>query len=165
MGKLFDITPEIIQTYQDGIDDIIDQLGRIISVSMKPKLVDCPNCGWDSFRKRSNNRYQAGGPKPFTDGQQCPYCYGKGKLNNVRNVEFKATVAWNPKDFEPFTQGSVETPRTIVKTKTYIWFRDHIEKCEHAIIEDIVCKLIKKPIPRGLQESRYVVAYWEVINK
>lgn len=95
------IGPEVIQIFNKNINQLRDDLGRAVVVIKQPKpgdRIDCPNCGYDSPRRRSNNRYQPTSPYPtqaITDagitpvgpvnfpalGQRiCPVCDGAGRI-------------------------------------------------------------------------------------
>ena len=46
---------------------------------------DCPMCGWNPFKKRSNNKPSKDFEGAFKPGGTCPFCEGKGKIKDVLN--------------------------------------------------------------------------------
>lgn len=44
---------------------------------------DCPMCGWNPFKKRSNNKPAKGFEGAFKKGGTCPCCAGRGKLTDT----------------------------------------------------------------------------------
>jgi Zn ribbon nucleic-acid-binding protein len=100
----FNISDRLIDTYQEGIDAIIEQLGKSVIIVKNPVVTDCPNCGYDKRRNRSNGTYNTNNPNPigqlnkeFVNGQVCPVCSGRGQINSSdQHLEIKATLKWNP---------------------------------------------------------------------
>ena len=74
------ITDELINVYQSRIDALINQLGKSVFLEFDPIIDPCPNCTYDTMRKRSTGIYIPGGPRPFARGRRCPYCKGKGLI-------------------------------------------------------------------------------------
>lgn len=58
----------------------VTSVERTVTLVYPEKKEECPNCYLDTMgtRTRSISRYKASGPMPFTNGQPCPYCDGKG---------------------------------------------------------------------------------------
>jgi len=177
----FNISERLIDTYQEGIDSIIEQLGKEVIIVKNPIVGDCPNCGYDKRRKRSNGRYNTNNPnpegalnKPFVNGQRCPVCNGRGTINSTdQQVIIKATIKWDPKELYTLENGdTVKFSEDICKIKTYATHFDDIKKAEEFLVaydeavegspKHIKCKLFKGPTPRGLKYSRYTVAYLKV---
>ena len=74
----FEISENLIDIYQDGIDSIINQLGKKVVMVPPQNEIDCPNCYYDGRRRKSSNRKDPNNPNPagplnkdFTNGQIC----------------------------------------------------------------------------------------------
>jgi hypothetical protein len=163
------IPASLIRTYQGIIDGMVNQLGKNVVLEFDPTLERCPNCEFDTLRKRSLGIYIPGGPRPFVRGRKCPYCKGKGLLETSTTQCIKCLTEWNPQDARKYGI-SVEKASDTVKLKTYIWDADSLIIAKTAIVDhDIIeqmklrVRLIKGPIPLGLREDRYCVSFWELI--
>jgi len=173
----FNIPDSLVRTYQDGIDSIIEQLGKKVVLIMPQKETNCPNCYFDGRNKRSAGRYIASNPnplgplnKPFADGTQCPVCKGRGRISTGKTqIEIKATVKWGPKEYIKEDKGQIILPNNICRIKTY---STHAEDIKNAIELHVAsyeavegsptllkCKLDQEPVGRGLRYSRYFEAY------
>lgn len=89
----------LIENYNSGIDSLVDNLGVICTINYPPLKSDCPNCELHPLSKVSANIYTAGGPYPFTNGMQCPYCLGKGWIETTATATFKAMIIYDPKGY------------------------------------------------------------------
>jgi len=175
----FEIGDNIIRVYQDGIDAIINQLGKAVLIIKNPTETVCPNCHWDSNKQRSSGRYKTDNPntlngplnKPFVNGQVCPVCRGYGKLVSERNnLQIKATTIWNPQEEIMDDNGTkIALPNGVCKLKTFSSYYDDVvgakefqvafdEKTEGSP-KFANCEMFKKPTPRGLKYNRYMVFY------
>jgi len=174
----FNISDGLIRIYQDGIDSIIDQLGKKVVLVMPQKEELCPNCWYDGRMKRSSGRYKANNPnpigplnKPFQNGQICPVCQGRGKIDDgtKKQIEIKATVKWSPKEFINYENGKVIIPTNVCKIKTYATKANDINNAVEILVaadeptENAPllhkCRLHQEIIARGLRYNRYVEAY------
>ena len=180
----FQISENLIRVYQDGIDSIIDQLGRDVTLILPQKEDDCPNCGYDAMRKRSNNKYNASNPnpagplnKPFVNGQVCPVCQGRGKLKSTKRIKvIKATVRWNPKDYVVDDSGKMVNMvyNNMCKIKTYATYYHDVKHAVEFLVpsaevaeanpEMLKCKLTREPSARGLKYSRYIEVFLKRSN-
>lgn len=77
-----------------------------------------------------------------------------------------ATVQHAPKDFIDF--GGTSDPRNILRLKTYLTDVPKLMRAEYIIpnydSKDTIYtkfKLLREPVPRGLQIDRYALSYWE----
>lgn len=163
------ITDSLIKTYQSRIDALINQLGKNVFLEFDPILSPCPNCEFDTARKRSLGIYIPGGPRPFKRGRKCPYCKGRGLLQTDVNKCIKCLIKWNPKNIENFGI-SVAQKKGIARLKTFLTEADDLIRTRtllinHDIINQITLrmKLIKGPTPVGLQEDRYCISFWELL--
>jgi len=163
------IKPALIAIYQSRIDALINQLGKNVRLIFDPVLTPCPNCFYDTLRKRSNGIYQEGGPRPFKRGRKCPYCKGKGL--NETSVEkcIKCLLKWNPENVENYGI-SIAGKKGIVRMKTFLTSADDMMQAKTAIANydirsrmKLNVKLISGPIPVGLREDRYCISFWELL--
>lgn len=181
----FEITDNQIRVYQEGIDAIIEQLGKKVVLVGSPNETICPNCYYDGRRKRSTGRRNPNNSNPdgplkiyFKDGTICPVCRGRGKITVSQNrKEIKATVTWRPKDYvtDPNGTSQVVLPDGICKIKTYSSYTEDIKNAHEILVafdEQIEgdpnlarCKLKSMPAPRGLKFNRYVVVFLEAIQE
>lgn len=163
------IKDSLIRVYQANIDALINQLGKNIYLEFDPIREMCPNCLYDSMRKRSTGIYRTGGPRPFARGRRCPYCKGHGFIETPVNKCIKCLIKWNPNDAENFGI-SLSKTKGVVRLKAYLTDADDLARAKTVIVHhDIVdqmklrVKRISGPIPVGLREDRYCISFWELI--
>jgi len=163
------IKSSLITTYQQHIDALINQLGKNVLLEFDPIRSPCPNCTYDTQRKRSTGIYIPGGPRPFKRKRKCPWCKGRGLLETAVNKCIKCLVQWNPEDAEKYGI-SVEKQKGIVRLKTFLTEADDLRRARTVLSNyDIAAqmqlrvKLVAGPIPVGLREDRYCISFWELI--
>ncbi len=163
------IKDSLITIYQSRIDALINQLGKNVQLEFTPIRVPCPNCEYDTVRKRSTGIYRPGGPRPFARGRKCPWCKGRGFEETTPTKCIKCLIKWNPKDVENFGI-SIVGKKGIVRFKTFLTEADDLIRAKTAVtnrdIEDqlkLRVILIKGPIPVGLRERRYCISFWELM--
>lgn len=163
------IGSDIIEIYQSRIDALINQLGKNIILEFNPIIVPCRNCIFDPIRKRSTGEYKIGGPRPFQNGRQCPWCKGRGFEETQETRCIQGLIKFNPKDIANYNI-SVNNNKSIIRVKTFLYHADDIKKTKTAIIDSdqqsIVIarsRLIKGPVPVGLRDDRYIISFWELI--
>ena len=163
------VSDSIIQIYQDGIDTLIDQLGKNNKLIYDSTIIDCLHCVVDPLGNKPNSRFKPGGPINYSDGYRCPYCGGDGKTEQENFEILKVLIQFRPKDYKKFNI-SVQNPSALVRTKSFMTDIIKIQKAKEAImdvqINDILkikCRKLRDPIPRGLKETRYAITFWERI--
>lgn len=163
------IKPELIAIYQSRIDALINQLGKNVHLEFDPIRTPCPNCTFDTVRKRSTGIYIPGGPRPFKRGRKCPYCKGRGLLETPVTKCIKCLLKWNPSDAENFGI-SVSDKKGVVRLKTFLTEADDLIRAKTVIANKDIsaqmilrAKLIMGPIPVGLREDRYCISFWELL--
>lgn len=164
------ISDDLIQIYQSRIDALINQLGKNVLLIFDPIIESCPNCTQDIISHRSTGIYKLGGPIPFPRGQKCNYCKGVGFLERENAKCLKCLIKWNPKELSNYGI-SVQKNNGIVRLKTFLTSAPDLIKCKYAIvnhdIENIFklkVKLVSGPVPVGLREDRYCIAYFQLID-
>lgn len=167
MGKLFTLSDDIKKIAQDGIDDLIDQLGKDCRLLYPSVQEDCPNCIYDPIANRSTGRYQTGGPQPFPQGTICPVCRGVGKLVSDTSEIIRMLCQWNPKNYE-LLAGNIQVPNSVVQTKGYLSDMPKVLKARKMVLETSIegyqrytFELWGEPIDQGnIIQGRYFVALW-----
>lgn len=169
--SLINIDNTIIQTYQQGIDDLINQLGKNCRLVFPPRIIPCPNCILDPNTKMSTGYYKAGGPYFFDDGTICPMCNGGGQQSIESTKTIKMLVEWNPKNVLSKLKDyniQITSPHSIALTKTFLIYVPDILQCQYAILDtgveamlSLKCYKISEPVLSGLQVSRYATIIWE----
>lgn len=164
------IPDALIQVYQDNIDALINQLGKDVYLNFDPTRIDCPNCEFDPIRNRSSGRPKKGGPRPFVRGRQCPYCKGRGFIEEENQKCIKCLIKWNPKDLQDYGI-SLRDEVDVVRFKTFLTSYDDFVRAKTAFSNvaqsdsfRIKVRKIKGPVPVGLREDRYCVSFWEVMD-
>lgn len=159
----------LIAIYQSRIDALINQLGTNVHLEFDPIRIPCPNCTFDTIRKRSTGIYIPGGPRPFSRGRRCPWCKGRGFEETPVEKCIKCLAKWNPQDAADYGIAVLQR-KGIVRFKTFLTEADDLIRAKTITAEfDIVSqlrlrvKLIKGPIPVGLREDRYCISFWELI--
>ncbi len=164
--NLFTIPSTVIDIFEREVDALIRDLGKKIKLIYKPTIIDCPNCIFDLIGRKSANRFQSGGPQPFSDGARCPYCRGTGKTEKENSEIILGLVDWKPRDYQDFGI-SIQNANAIVGIKTLATDAIKIQRATEAIVDyaisDIMklrCKKLRDPMITGLKNSRYAVSFW-----
>lgn len=159
----------LIDLYQERIDAMLNQVGKNVILQFNPITSPCINCDFDYIRNRSSGRYKIGGPSPFDYGQKCPYCKGRGVLEETEELCIKCLISWNPSEMVKFGI-SVSKNSEIVKLKTLMSNAGLIKRANVALIDRQIinliqykAKLIKGPYPIGLREDRYCISFWRTV--
>jgi len=163
------ISDTLIGIYQSRIDALINQLGKNVYLEFDPIRAPCPNCEYDTIRKRSTGIYVIGGPRPFARGRKCPYCKGRGFTETAVERCIKCLLKWNPADAKDFGI-SVANTKGIVRLKTYLTEADDLMKAKTILANHDIAgqlklraRLVRGPIPVGLREDRYCISFWELL--
>ncbi|UCG02427.1 MAG: hypothetical protein JSW11_00245 [Candidatus Heimdallarchaeota archaeon] len=164
------ISDIIVDVYQDCLDSLINQLGKNVILNFMPQKIECPNCEYDTLRRRSTGVYKTGGPRPFLFKTKCPYCHGVGFLEMEINKCIKCLIKWNPSSLVNWGI-SVEDHESVVRLKTYLDHLEDLMKAETAIVQydsmgfvKLKVRRIIDPVPAGLREDRYCISFWELIQ-
>jgi len=167
-GRL--ISDTLKQTFEDRMDELLVDLGRKITLHLEPTIEDCPNCGFSSILKRSNNIYNSSNPnalgplhKVFSDGQNCPVCGSRGVLKTPRSVEYTATIKKTFRD-DQISSSWASIKNKLAKTNTVIDSYKDIIDCSHATIDEKMYKRLGDPVKTGLQSFIRVKCFWEMVE-
>lgn len=172
------ITPEIVATATAAIDSLMlpaeqGGLGKHCTLLFPPKAERCPNCGWDSPNKRSNNRYKAGGPQPFPTGTTCPVCMGRGTLDTPVSQDIVFLCNWNPRTWATLpginpANFNAQVPGGAVQTKGFLSDLPAVLQSRRVVIESPVEALRRytfaldgEPVDTSnIIQGRYFYAVW-----
>lgn len=146
---------QVVPIYQSRIDDIINQLGKNVTLYFKSTVTNVATAFDDPVRgdiMKPAFKTTVAAPAPTI-------------TYNTRVL--KALVKWNPKDFEMYGL-TIKNAAGIIRIKTFLTDVPDILRCDYMVpnsdvrgIIDTKFKLIREPIPVGLQTDRYAVSYWE----
>lgn len=128
------------------------------------------NCIYDPIGNKSSNRYQAGGPMPFTVGG-CPMCYGTGKTPDETTTSINLCPIYDYKQWIPNITSAVQSPngmiQTISKFSTYEALTQAKELLVDTDIETVTRQRFErasKPEPCGIGGSDFIVMMWKLIE-
>lgn len=169
------IGPEVKQIYKDTMSKLTEDIGRdVIIKSAAEAPTDCPNCGWDPVKKRSNNRYSPDIPYPAgpigpnaivgavdftTQGILiCPVCDGKGKINaHPKTDTANCLISSLSKEEAEITPLGKDYARNY-ELSTDIAFQRLFEKSDFVVIDGHVCKVVAV-IPTGIGDLTRISIY------
>lgn len=160
------IPQSVFDTYYETVDELTNvDFGVTCTLLYPLKKTDCQNCIFDPFLGTSSNKYQSGGPIPFTNGL-CPYCNGEGYTAVIPTEDIKMRVYYDKKSWVkmpvPITvpDGSVQSighmtdlPKILMCTEMRL----------HKTIEGqgtFTYILAGEPVPHGFKKNKYFIAIW-----
>lgn len=171
MGKLFSIDDEIKSIIQDGLDDLITELGKNCRlVYPSTKWESCDNCIYDPIGQKSSNRWRSGGPISFPNGTACPQCNGQGRRSVVVTEDITLLCELNPLKFVvPIRGVDIRVPNAFLQTKGFLTEANKIKKCDHLLLDidnetlgNRRYKLKSDPCDiSNIIQGRYFVCTWE----
>jgi len=149
---------ELISTYQEGIDYLINNYGNTVTLIYKPTITNVNSTFNDKIRNtggfRPDFKTSSGSPSPSV-------------VQNNENIT--ALVQWNPKDFERFGT-EIQNPGAVIRLKTFLTDVPKLKKCETIIpdankhqINQMKFRLVREPVPFGLGVNRYAISFWEEV--
>lgn len=139
------------------------------------QITECPNCILDLTTGRSSGRYQAGGPQEFGDGQMCPYCGNKGKIESEAEEEnIFLCITWESNDWMS-TAGHGRTAQTadmdLQTLSVYGLTYQKLLRVKYIIIDINIegvsqqkFERVGKPEFAGLGSAEFVFFNWKRIN-
>lgn len=146
------ITQNLITTYQLYLDELINTLGKNILLYYPPTITVNDESFADTVREGQLR-------KPDYKSEDAP--------TKVENTEIiKALIEYQPKNFISF--GTTKDSANVLMLKCFLTDAPKLLRAEYIVpsydSKDILYtkyRLIREPIPRGLQIDRYCVTYWE----
>jgi len=160
------IPQELYDKYNAMVSDMINlNFGVYCLLQYPPLLEDCPNCIFDSLSRKSSNRYQSGGPQPFSFGV-CPWCNGDGTISRTTaNTTIKLRVYYQRKDWIKLDI-PLDVPDGYVQVIGHMYDLDNFMRAQSVILNSDLrsqheWKFVRagQPVPHGLGEKRFFVAF------
>lgn len=153
--------------HNQGIDSIITNMAVTCTAIYPAKRTDCINCIFNSVTGKSSNKYQSGGPIPFTSGS-CPYCLGKGLIDVEPSESISLVILWEPNSWFPLPSGfDVKIQTGLVQTWSFKATYPKIKQAKEVILDTSLNTMHKHRYTRegepwwcGLGENRYCVSMW-----
>lgn len=166
MGKLFDLTDDIKQIAKDGLDDMIDQLGKVCILHYP---VD-----WNT----STVAVDPIGDKPATmweSGLQIRESYDQDTSNKEasrQTAEITMLIRWEAKDFWVKSTTGMAMPDGSIQTRCYQTDLTKIMRAEFMLVQQtLASKIYLKfernggPVdPSNIVPDRYAVINWKRIG-
>lgn len=165
---------DVKRLFADTINKLRQDIGRSVIVVGKSTMSDCPNCGWDEVKQRSNGRYSPTVPYPsgpigpngvvgavnfVSQGLlQCPVCLSKGKVESAANRKSVLCLisVLNAEDAEKTPLGknylrNYELSSTVDNMTIF-------EQATSVIIDNYPCKVVSV-FPEGIGDLTQVRVY------
>ena len=152
--------PLFEQLYNDAMDASFAALGRDIVIHLSPEKYVSSGIIQANSPALQYNPFQGRSARP------APNIISTTKQPAVefihRDVTYKAHIRHGPKDDDE--SGGVALLRDEIQTTTIVESLAHLQASETATIDGLRCKL-ESVRNIGLQNRRYVIARWKVINE
>ncbi len=133
------------------------------------KYESCVNCLYDSIGRKSANRYQSGGPAPFSFGSICPMCSGAGKRAVETTETIKLMIIWDYKQFVGST--TVNSPEGLIQTMTFDENTPKLKRAKEILVATDKASYgthryerISEPEPCGFGNTEFVICTWKRIG-
>ena len=127
------------------------------------------NCVYDAVGKKSSNRYQEGGPMPFTVGV-CPFCHSQGRTSTESTEVVYMLPVWDMNEWVGWkgTDARTRYPDGGVQTMCSITYLDNVKKAKEIIIDTNIQSYTEHRMSRGGEPSicgfgasLYIHTIWE----
>ena len=163
MANILEITPEIIQTMTDAIDDLVSQLSRDSRLYYPPKIENC-SCT-DTIGQKPSGRASHGGPIPIPNLTGCPFCGGSGKREVEQSEIIQLLITADPARYDDPNR----IPGGILITRTYLYNLPKIKMCRYMKVTGDVGRygdtryfLLGEPVDDfKIAQNKYLICYWE----
>lgn len=163
------ITPSVDAIFIENVTQLVADAGRNIKIHKQPLIEDCPSCGFDSIRKRSNNIYNEANPNPlgplnipFINGRRCPVCKGKGKLQTPQNETIIGVIITDSDKLRQLEQTQGKRLNSLVETIVLVEHLDTLKVAKSATIDSFICEKISEPTTMGLtaEGQAFIKVIW-----
>ena len=131
---------------------------------------DCVNCVFDPIGNKSSNRYQSGGPAPFTVGL-CPMCAGAGKIPNEQTTSISLAPIYDFRQWIPSINAPVGSPEGFLQTLSLFSTYDDLKQAKELIVDTSIDTSVRprferhgEPEPCGLGSSSFIITMWKRIE-
>lgn len=153
-----------ISKFQELNDSLVSELGKQCLLIYPVKRTACSNCIPNPLTKKSSGVYKAGGPKPFTNGEICPWCDGNGYFEQESTDTITARVYWEVKNWEKLNIPNVRKASDVIEIRGFLTDKPKLLQCEFLQIDSHRFTLSGNIMPYGLVENRYFSSYWVRTN-
>jgi len=159
------VTDALKAQFKDTIDQLISDMGRVITLYFEPTASGCSNCGIGPNGK-SNGIYNSSNPftlngrynRAFPTGGICPICRGTNKIFTASTQQYTALIGRSPKDIDYEAVGGI--PENIYSTKMQVVAYEDLKRAKFAMIDGEKCVRIQDPVKTGLSDLRYTKCWW-----
>ena len=134
------------------------------------KYDDCVNCIFSPIGNKSANRYQTGGPMPFSVGM-CPMCFGAGKIPVVTDVPISLIPLWDSKEWVGVSGLDIGNVNQHVQTMGKVETYDDVREAKSIIIDTSLTQYARNEFERvsepqacGFDSSSYIFTLWKRIQ-
>ena len=164
----FDIPGGLIDDHEWMADELIDgPTGQECQLTYPAtNNTVCPNCKFDPRTKRSSGIYKPGGPIPFENHTQCPWCNGEGRSSRPVTSDIRLRIYWRPQDWTGFTNRSFENPEGMAMVIGYMTDLPDLEKAATVTLNRDIKGIHHwkteregEAIPHGLRQNRYFIQF------
>lgn len=170
-----DFTGLISDAFKQLHVDMITEVIRGCSVECTliygiTKGTDCPNCIYSPMLGASSNKYQSGGPIPFTFGK-CPYCKGIGKLDVESSTDINLALIFDYKSWIPGLSTNIQSPEGFVQSISGFETLEDLKNAKELLVKDGIEEYIRyrferysEPEPCGLGSHSFISTLWKRIK-
>lgn len=152
--------PEFEQLYNNTMDAAFAALGRDIVLHLPPERIVASGLLQANHPALQYNPFQGRSPRPS------PSVVSTSREPAVhfvhRDVTYKAQIRHGPKDDDK--EGGVRLDRDQVSITTLVESGPHIIAAESATIDGMRYERVNSR-PIGLQQVRYIISTWKLINE
>lgn len=137
----FIIPPKSLNLFSQCAADFISQLGKPCTLFYPPLMITCPNCV-------NGYNYLTGGPIPFTNGSNCPYCDGSNEIMSGETTDIVTMmVYYDPRDFIKYGDFSLVINDGVIQTRGLMSDLPKIQRTTYAIIHNNA---------QGMRQMKYI---------
>lgn len=163
------ITDEFKQLHADMITELVTSCTVECQLIYGQTLFeDCPNCLYDPIGNKSSNRYQTGGPAPFTG--ICPICFGQGKIPNEQTTDIDLVIIYDYKSWVP-TGIKYESPFGYVQSLSLLNTMNDIKRAKEILVDTSLDSSVRQrferagePQPCGFGAATIIATMWKRIE-
>lgn len=165
MGKLFDLTDDVLQVAQDGLDDLIDLLGKSCTLHFPPK--------WTPITTGDTDTPLPAGYEDASvwvnGGLISPDGTGGSSQRAIETTEtIKLLIQWSPQTYYLKPGPGTVVPDGSIQTKGYITDLDSVMKASYLTIQNALADRLRlkferlgDPIdPSNIIQGRYFICNW-----
>lgn len=154
------------------LDRIINEWGRDCTLIFPDGKTQCPNCIIDQDSKRSTNRYKAGGPQSFSDGELCPVCLGEGYVGFFGTENIKMNIVADPKRWMKYLPSNLNLSKHAILGRFFATDLPKVLKARRVVIQIDLAGYNKyeyflagEPFDSNhIIQGRYMACFWDRVG-